>query len=321
MSSNVQSLDQAPLADMAASILSRIRTGRRCAWLPVPLAYRIGSHLSTHAGHNLPGPEAAQQAVFSEWMKSVVQASASELTPDTHQLWQHAKAAYGVSMVNLALHANRLAAIARNVVHTDTAWLQLMQNANGALVLTLHHDFHHTLFALAGHAGQKVRVIAAPEESSPLHAWLGPSIHRMHRDCARHFNGGDYLFLDVQASGTQVAKALKQKECVFSLHDFSAPDGTRSRPACLFGRTFTAPTGALDLAQALNKPVYFATLVWVPDRRGYHLHCEALPTDTSPLDTYTQAMTRLLVRFPWAWSGWQWFQNWPPTADHPPHAS
>lgn len=316
MPTNAPAPSQPPLAAMAASILSRIQTGRRCAWLPIPLAYRLGGRLSTHAGHNLPGPESAQQAVFTDWLQAMHQSSPDHSPLPPQKVWQHAKAAYGISMVNLALHAKRLPTILQQVLHTDEAWLRLMHSTNGALVLTLHHDFHHTLFALAGHAGQKVRVIAAPEESSPLHAWLGPTIHRMHRDCALHFNGGDYLFLTEQASGTQVAKALKRQECVFSLHDFSAPEGTRIRPAQLFGRTFTAPTGALDLAQTLDKPIYFAALVWLPDQQGYHLHCEALDPAPTPLVAYTTAITRLLTRFPWAWSGWQWFQDWPTDGNH-----
>jgi uncharacterized radical SAM superfamily Fe-S cluster-containing enzyme len=178
------------------------------------------------------------------------------------------------------------------------------------------HDFHHTLFALAGRAGGRICVIAAPEESSPLHPWLGPTIHALHRDCAGHFNGGDYLFLAPGESGTGVAHALRRGEWVFSLHDFEAPEGTRRHNAQVLNRQFQAPSGALELALRMGKPVYFAALVWQPGRRSYHLHARLLGPDAAdPLVAYTQALAQLVRQWPWAWSGWQWFDSWSPLGD------
>lgn len=308
---------RASLKAQALSLEQRIALGRRCARLPVPLAYGLARTLTRLAGHNLPGPPAHQRAVFDGWVRSIRAAAPGRTPPPSDQgLWQAACGAYAASLVNAALHRERLEAIARRVRSHDPDWDRLLTEPSGALVLTMHHDFHHTLFALAGRAGGRIRVIAAPEETSPLHPWLGPAIHALHRDCACHFNGGDYLFLAPGESGTGVAHALRRGEMVFSLHDFEAPEGTRRRPADLLGRQFQAPSGAMELALRMGKPVYFTALVWQPGSQDYHLHARRLRPDTAdPLAAYALALEQLVRQWPWAWSGWQWFDEWPPLND------
>lgn len=307
----------AVLQAQAQALKQRVALGRRCARLPLPWAYGLAHRLTGLAGHNLPGPPAQQRAVFEAWAASVRTAWVeARPQPSTRALWQAACASYAASLVNAALHRERLAAIAQRVRSHDPDWRRLLAETSGALVLTVHHDFHHTLFALAGRAGGRIRVIAAPEESSPLHPWLGPTIHALHRDCAGHFNGGDYLFLAPGESGTGVAHALRRGEWVFSLHDFEAPEGTRRHNAQVLNRQFQAPSGALELALRMGKPVYFAALVWQPGRRSYHLHARLLGPDAAdPLVAYTQALAQLVRQWPWAWSGWQWFDSWSPLGD------
>jgi hypothetical protein len=302
----------------ARSILKRIAVGRWCAKLPgLRLAYRFASALVPYAGNNLPGSRHAQRGAFDRWMESLkVHAGAKPVdfnggcSPTT--AWSAARGSYSASLVNNALHLRRLESISKRVFTASPAWDEMLATPGGVLVLTMHHDFHHTLFAMAGRAGRRVRVIAAPEESSPLAAWLGEAIHAMHRACAHHFNGGDYLFMAPGApgAGAAVAHALRRGEMVFSLHDFAAPEGMRSLPAELFGKQFEAPSGALELATRMKIPVYFAALVWQPVADGYHLEAHRLAPDSeNPVKAYTEAVQGTIKQWPWAWSGWQWFDD------------
>jgi len=301
--------------ELAGSIQARVRAARRFQGLPVPLAYALTRRAVAFAGHNSPPDAAAQRHGFEQdWCRATL----SHADPGT--AWQAARQAYAASLVNLHWHRERLARIARRVCSRDPAYVSLLAEPGGALVTTFHHDFHHTLFALTGAAGRTVRVIAAPEDSSPLFPWLGELIHAQHRDCALHFSGGDYLFTqDEGSAGLAVAHALRRGELVFSLHDVGAGTGVRSEPAQVFGRAFAAPSGALELAMRLRRPVYFAALVWLPERQGYHVHAQRLTPDPArPLAAYTAALEALVRRHPWAWTGWQWVGQWP--AAQSPHA-
>lgn len=305
----------------ARSILKRIAIGRWCAKVPgLRLAYRLASVLVPFAGNNLPGSPHAHRGAFDRWLESLKKVHAGTkaagfATPSSSSssaAWKAARGSYSASLVNNALHLRQLDDVAKRVFTASPEWEELLATPGGILVLTMHHDFHHTLFALAGRAGRRVGVIAAPEESSPLSAWLGTEIHAMHRACAAHFNGGDYLFMAPGApgAGAVVAHALRRDEIVFSLHDFAAPDGMRSLPAELLGKQFQAPSGALELATRMKVPVYFAALVWQPDTDGYHLEARRLAPDSeNPVKAYTEALQGTIEQWPWAWSGWQWFDD------------
>ncbi len=300
-----QQQQQRQLQAHGQSILRRVAVGRRCARLPaLGLAYRAAAALIPQAGNNIPGPGHVHEAVFRQWLAALPPTDQAQ----QRKAWAAARASYAASLVNNALHRDHLERIARRVQAEPPAWHELLATEGGALVLTMHHDFHHTLFALAGRAGRRVGVVAAPEESSALFPWIGHAIHAMHRGCAAHFNGGDYLFMAPGASGagTAVAHVLRRGELVFSLHDFAAPPGMRSLSAMLLGRRFEAPSGALELATRLRVPIYFAALVWQPDTRGYHLQVQRLSPENVVQD-YMGALQATVLRWPWAWSGWQWF--------------
>ena len=312
---------QATLAQQANAIRRRVRLGQTlAATLPTTCAYRLQQQLTPIAGHNTAQNAPLQHDLFSHWCRQTHPSAPPHQDPhNTQRAWQAARGSYAAFFINLALHHHRPHTIAQRTHSHSPDWAHLTQETNGHLLLTLHHDTQHTLCTQIGLSGRApLRVIAAPEASSPLHPWLGPTIHRMHRHCAAHFRGGDYLFVhpEDRTTGLALAHALRRGECLVSLNDFSVSHNVRHQPAHIFNRAYLAPTGSIEIACRLRKPIYFAAMVWQPQHHGYHLECHRLPNTTPhhALQAYTRAIETTARQWPWAWSGWQWHHTWPTSA-------
>jgi len=290
---------QAALAPLARDYLNMLRLARWTQRLPLAWQYRA---LARAAESRSPYRHSADR--YARYAQRLGLADAAPS-------WRNALRNQGLFFANLSRFRADAARLDALVCRRDPAWDELKAEPGGALVLTFHHEFHHLLFVLLGRAGRKLRVIAAPEENSPLAPWLLPHIHRQHRDCAAHFRGGDYLFLDgpPQRDAMAVTRAFAAGETLLSLHDFSA-GAMRSEVISLFGQRFAAPSGVLEIAMRLEKPIYFAALIWSWRDFGYHAKTMRLtPSAEAPLAAYALAMESLLQDFPAAWNGWQWLDD------------
>lgn len=294
---------------LARHLQRQIKVARWCAKLPLQWAYRVMTILLPQLGgmHSLSIND--EKNIFTRWYQKHHGSDLKRI----NQAWHAVIQSHAAYLINACFHAKGINQIAALVKHQSTSWRDMLDEPEGALVLTMHHDFHHTLFAMTGRANRPVSVLAAPEESSPLAPWIAKEIHQYHRDCAIHFCGGDYLFLDQQyASIVAVKKAFTQNHWLFALLDVGAALGARSADTVLFGHTLTVPSGALDLAIKLRKPIYFTAMIWQPDTRSYVLHAEKIAhEDGNAMNLYMRAIERLVNQYPWLWKGWQYLEHFP----------
>lgn len=287
------------LARVAAAYLRMIHLGQWLSHLPLRLAYRLAGW-----GAARTGPLRHDSARFARYAQGI--GLAETALPAE---WRRVTAQQGMFFVNNFLHSEHLYKITAHVQEITPDWRTLISEQQGALVLTCHHDFHHTLFVLAGLAGKQVNFVAAPEDSGVLSPWLAPHIRRQHAYCARHFNGGRYIFTGSGHTRADVATALERGALVFSMHDIKLP-GKHSHPATLFGHPYSVQAGTIEIALKLGLPIYFAMLVWSDERFAYRIECQRMNvTSDRPLDAYTSALESVVVTQPSAWHGWQWFDS------------
>lgn len=293
--------DERALQAAASTLLRMARYGAFAAWLPGPLGARAIAHANRRHG--------PQRDAFPGFARFLAHLG---LPADTFPLlWRRCQTSHAQLFRNLALHRHRIGRIRREILSHDPDWERLLGERNGVLVLQAHNDFQHTLCAVLGDAGLRLRVLAVAETESPLYPLIGPQIERMHRDCACHFQGGNYLFVGAEGNPVRALNsALTDGECVISLHDTPAPAGMRHAGVPFLGRTVRLPSGAIELALRRQIPVYFAQMVWLEEKRGYHLFVRALnPEPDTPLAAYARALEALIRAYPWAWNGWQWFEQ------------
>jgi len=198
-------------------------------------------------------------------------------------------------------------------ITVDLAQLETLLQAQGSvLFLTYHHAYQHTLCAALGAAGLPLNALAAPEESSPLFAFIGTYIKQLHRGCALHFNGGKYLFFDRDMAGARMAKrALANGGILISLNDFS---GSQEKcPAVpVFNRRITAPTGSVKLACRLGIPIVAGGML----RDGQHYQIVMRQIDntqniTCIMRDYFAFLEEISADAPHFWDGWNWFSGLP----------
>lgn len=223
-----------------------IAVGRLLAKLPLRLAYPLAAHVALRSG--------PFRALANDFFTYV---SAIGITQEKqHALWAEVLRHNGMFFVNHFLHASKSEQLASVFDQSPLPWQAFLAQQGPALVLTCHHEFYHTLLVLAGLAGKQVYFVAAPEDSGPLAPWLLPHIRQQHANCARHFNGGSYLF---RHRRTAVRQAFEDGGVVFSMHDFHAP-GPGSHEVRLFDRGYQVPAGTVELALEYGIPIYFGAL-------------------------------------------------------------
>lgn len=286
------------LQDTAQSYLRMIAIGRLLAKLPIRLAYPLAARI------------AASRSPFRERADDFfAYASAIKLPKEKqHGLWSETLHHHGMFFVNHFLHASKPGKLLQTLDDSPAAWQAFLAQPGPALVLTCHHEFYHTLLVISGLSGKRVYFVAAPEDSGPLAPWLLPHIRQQHVYCARHFNGGSYLFKNRKAA---VRQAFEEESVVFSMHDFHAP-GPDAHEIRLFDRTYQVPAGTVELALEYGIPIYFGALVWDDTTRCYHPDFQRLnPNSAQPMRAYAEAMSNFLSRHPTSWHGWQWFCQFP----------
>lgn len=282
-------------ARIAARYILLIRLGRMLSGLPLRFAYFVAGLVTRRIS-----PLRHLRPDFESYVES-----ASIPIEARARVWHETLAQQGLLFVNNALHRNRHRSIIDRLAEPPPSWQQFVASSSGALILTMHHDFHHTLFMLTGAHGKRVHVIAAPEDSGPLAQWLTPYIRQQHADCAVHFNGGEYIFTE-HSDAWKIARALKRGDVVFSLHDFDSP-GKNATEARIFDRSYEVAAGSIRIALRLNVPVYFAVLVWSSTNACYTLVFHPLEVSSEqPLEAYTEQIEQLVRQYPTAWHGWQW---------------
>lgn len=187
----------------------------------------------------------------------------------------------------------------------DTASIETLKQQGGALLLTYHTPFHHTMFVALGLLGLKLRVLAAPEQASPIWHYIGDYLHTLHRNCARHFNGGDYAFFSSGRSAIRAAdNALKAGEIVVSLHDFP-PGSAMSVNGSLLGQPFSIPVGVIEFARRQATPIYLCT--FVPRGKQFELTLTPLPSGLALeqiVSRYLDALTIMCQDNPALWDNW-----------------
>lgn len=293
------------------------------ALLPPRRALQVLARLLPAAGYVLPVDKAGQAAAFTRWLRGWDGGRVCEGEEGLERAWRAVCVSHAGLYAQAVWHGRKMEVLEGLVREADAGWEALCAQAGsgkGAVVMTFHHDGHHSLCALiARQGGAAVRALAAPEESSPFYPWLARLLRRWHRAAARHFGGGDYLF--VPPAGEGAARALlgplRRGEVVVSLNDVGAPAEARGLPLRVLGRQVWAYSAALELAARMGKAVFAAALVWCPRLEGYRLVAQRLQGDDAQalLDAYGRWMEAVLVRWPWAWMGWQWHEQWPRVED------
>ncbi len=188
---------------------------------------------------------------------------------------------------------------------------QVKKKNKGALFLTYHHAFQHTLFCVLGLTGFRTQVLAAHEESTPLFPYIGQYIYKLHRNSAIHFNGGDYLFFKKNIRGARLAKnALLHGDLLVSLNDFATTMNPNAYP--LFNRSVSAPIGSIQIACRSKLPIILGIMYMVDQR--YHVSLRLVESNYDPdtvMNTYFSFLSETLTKYPEVWDGWNWFSSLP----------
>lgn len=204
-------------------------------------------------------------------------------------------------------------------VDIDSALLnQIKEEGKGALFLTYHHAFQHTLFCVLGLSGFRLQVLAAHEESTPLFPYIGKYIRKLHQDSSAHFNGGQYLFFQNNFRGVRLAKqALMNGDMLASLNDFATSGKTATYS--LLNRNIPAPTGSIQLACRSGVPI----IIGIMHKNGarYRVTLRRVENRNNAefvMTSYFSFLSEILTKHPEIWEGWNWFSSLPssPEMEH-----
>lgn len=206
----------------------------------------------------------------------------------------------------------------RQVLIPDTDVLAQL-HAEGGLLLTYHSHHQNTLCCALGFAGCRVHAVAAAPQTSLLFPYLSRWALQINRESARHFRGGDYLFInDMRHVARSVKQALADKDVVVCLCDFHQPDGS-GLVFPLFSRQISPPSGVLDLALRQQAPIYLA--LCAPEEGQLVLRLSRLSVvdnRASVLAAYIAFLERACRQNPVCWQGWDWFNDLPERVDAQP---
>lgn len=269
------------------------------ARLPIGMAYSFATLLARRFS-----PLLGNEATFRQSLLD------SGIPFDWMPVWRQRLADHAVFCVNSLRGAAFSQKWLQRHVEVDKALLaRAAAEGKGVLFLTYHHPFHHTLFCVLGLLGLRVQVLASTEESSPIYGQIGQYIRAMHRNCARHFNGGDYLFFSQGQAGARMAgKALRNRDLLVSLNDYNhlGEEKTTIRQEILGRHTFI-PVGSIRLACRMGAPVIAGVML----REGTHYRVELRRLDAATPEAiaadYMAFLNEMLARHPAIWDGWDWF--------------
>jgi len=277
---------------------SFLQTAEKFAALPTPVARWL---LSRRAGTK--SPLLWQQDSFKAG------AFAAGFEKEWPALWRKKLEDHAVFCLNAFAH-HRLSPnwVARHVTADLGPLREILAEGRGCMFLTFHHAFHHTLFTIAGLAGLPVKVLAAPEESSPIFSDIGPYISRLHRGCQKHFNGGQYLFFQTPRQAVHMTKqAFQEIALIFSLNDFTVAklDAERDHYS-VFGRQMPVATGSIRLACKMSVPLVVGGLLRKGE--GYRLVYRPLVSQSyqDVMRDYFAELENLSTQQPAFWDGLLW---------------
>jgi hypothetical protein len=148
-------------------------------------------------------------------------------------------------------------------------------------------------------------------KESPLYPHMSALADTYHENCASHFNGGQYLFMQrkppIEFMRT-LYSALGEANVMVSLNDFPSPFASkRNLPISLFERHYVCPTGTLDIA--LKQQAMLAA-AWVrgTGRGRFQVEIRALQGDTvdTVMADYLHQLHQMIELDPSLWEGWKW---------------
>lgn len=196
----------------------------------------------------------------------------------------------------------------------DTEVLDRLR-AEGGLLLTYHTHHQNTLCCALGLAGCKVYPIAGAPETSPVFPYVSKWALQINRESARHFQGGEYLFInDMRHVARSVKKALAEKNVVVCLSDFHQPNGN-GMTFPLFSHQISPPTGVIDLAVRLRAPVYIGLCAPEGNHLQVRLHDLGIADNVEDtVSAYIAHLQQACQNNPVCWQGWDWFNDLPQKA-------
>ncbi len=188
--------------------------------------------------------------------------------------------------------------------------------ADGGLVLTYHAPEWHLLCSLLGLLGGTVYAVAMPPETSPFEAGIRGYLAALHEATARHFRGGDYLFVrDRQQAFAQAEARLREGAVVVVLTDFHIDNAPAGRAGGrLFGHRMCPPTRLLRIALKLGRPIIVAALEFDLESRRYRVGLRTMETRSTVagvLEAYFEFLESRLREHPDVWYGWHGFERLP----------
>ncbi len=182
----------------------------------------------------------------------------------------------------------------------------------GGLFLTYHHHHHHFLFSILGILKNKVHVIASAPETSIVYKEMKEYIDKLHQDTSAHFYGGDYIFIKPTVNYLRnLYNILEHNELVFSLNDNIVLNNKRTQQIQFLNKLMTIPTGTIEIALKMNKPIYCGLLEW---KEGNKFELDLVELNSNHgvlgiLKEYFEFLEQKTKQNPSIWEGWQWFQD------------
>lgn len=266
------------------------------SWLPLPLAWATAARYAAYCS-----PQRDAMPVILARMQRAL----PWVTPELPHLRQRYLHNVGVHDVALFLYQRLdIAWVRRRVQIQGEEYLHPPQG-QGLFLLSFHHHHNGLLYAILGLLGVKLSVIAQDPRTSPLYTALARQARLMYDDSERHFNGGQYIYIDAQRPSLPrtAFRALHQGEALLSTNDFpQAQLPKRHVWLEALGSKFPIPSGSLELALHAGAALACVHLLWLR-RDEFVLTVTPLAADTVAhlAQQYAGALDALGRAHPAAW--------------------
>ncbi len=272
--------------------------------LPLPLASALAARSAPYLS-----PHRALQAAVSQGMSSAL-----ALSPEALEiLWQrYLRYAGSADLLTFLYRRMNPTWLGRYIQVQGQEVLDAQQDkGRGLFVMTYHNHYPHFLAAVMGLLQHKTYLVAMDYEISPLYPYMSQIIDKYHIDCAKHFYGGEYLFMTEKTPVRLMRKlhqVLQEGHLVVSLNDFPSPFvSKRNLPIELFGRRYLCPTGTVEIALQQGARIVVG---WARGVGRGRFVVELYPlsgtTVETVMDAYVAKLHELIALDPALWEGWKW---------------